>query len=346
MRNKPNSLAGTRVRARGPGAIMRNKAKLGQAGISGGQHVGTLLCRTNPIWHHSAPQRSEMASNKANLRMDRKRREPAGPPVPPVGQFCETNPISAGVEWDEAPGARDAGPTARNKPSGAGRPRPQRTECAERSQFTSAARKTIVKAKGLGDSTRHWAAVQTNPISGGRPDPKSELCKTNPISSSLTETRGAKCAKQDAPDKSRLRRSQSAISARERGSKLGSATSVVGVKQSQIWAGWGTWRILHRRGGLCETKPIPRRVGPAGGRLSKTKPICPAQRNQWGKPHPAGRHNCAKQTQFSPAGREAGPFGGKQCKTNPIWPSGQTARAAGGHKHAKQTQFPGGEPKR
>jgi hypothetical protein len=248
------------------GAIMQNKAKRGQAGISGGQHVRTLLCETNPIWHHSAPQWSEMASNKANLRMDRKRREPAGPPVPPVGQFCETNPISAGAEWDEAPGARDAGPTARNKPNGAGRPRPQRTECAERSQFTSAARKTIVKAKGLGDATRHWATVQTNPISGGRPDPKSGLCKTKPISGSLTETRRPNC-----------------------------------TKQSQTRAGWGIWRTAHRKGGLCETKPIPRRVGPAGGRLSKTKPICPARRNQRGKPHSTGGHNCAKQTQFGTA---------------------------------------------
>jgi hypothetical protein len=38
---------------------------------------------------------SPRAPNKANFRTDRKRQKPAGPPVPPVGQFCETKPISA-----------------------------------------------------------------------------------------------------------------------------------------------------------------------------------------------------------------------------------------------------------
>jgi hypothetical protein len=96
-------------------------------------------------------------------------------------------------------------------------------KCAKRTQFFDCGlrildcgfRKACGPPPGLAG-----LAVQTNPIG------RSRSCKTKPISSTLTPTRGRNWA-----------------------------------KQSQTWAGWDIWRTARQGGRFCETKPIPRRTG-------------------------------------------------------------------------------------
>jgi hypothetical protein len=117
----------------------------------------------------------------------------------PGSETCETNPICTwrGSLWGQV---RQTNPICRRW-----------------------AGKTIVKAKGLGDATRH----QGN------------------------------CAKQDTRDRSLVQPDRPAISARKRGAKPNSATFVVGIKQSQFcgrarkWARAGAFRCQS-----CQTKPI------------------------------------------------------------------------------------------
>ena len=95
----------------------------------------------------------------------------------------------------------------------------------------------------------------------------------------------------------------------------------------------------------------PQRLGTRGKRARRTQ-FAPAQRNRWGKPrpqtrfvafgspiHPTRGHNCAKQTQFSPAGKQAGSFRGEQCKTNPICRSCQQSVVG---RLCKTNPIPGG----
>ncbi len=100
------------------------------------------------------------------------------------------------------------------------------------------------------------------------------------------------------------------------------------AKQSQLSRRCPVGRGHRGRGRGANVQNEPNFPGGAGrdgaaaawsvGRMCKTKPICPAQRNRWGKPHPTRGHNGAKQTQFSPGGKQAGSLRSEQCKTNPI----------------------------
>jgi hypothetical protein len=153
-----------------------------------------------------------------------------GDAQPTKRRLCETKPNLVGLGY-----------LGKGRSSYVGRLR-RKVECAKRTQFAPAGRnlrvgqvrqtnpicrrwagKTIVKAKGLGDATRH----QGN------------------------------CAKQDTRDKSLVQPDRPAISARKRGAKPNSATFVVGIKQSQFcgrarkWAWAGAFRCQS-----CQTKPI------------------------------------------------------------------------------------------
>jgi hypothetical protein len=111
----------------------------------------------------------------------------------------------------------------------------------------------------------HSSPCQTKPISPGQAggaDIRWRPVQTKPIS--RAGTRGsARRTKQDAPDRSRDRPNRSPVLAWKRGPDADSATFVVGVKQSQTWAGWGI------RGRSNVTRgPVPPQSGPY-----ETKPI-------------------------------------------------------------------------
>jgi hypothetical protein len=180
--------------------IVRNKAKLGQNGTSGGWGVtGSLLCETKPIWRQVVEGKNVMVNWSARRF---RRNEPNS--LPSNAQN-EAN-LPGGAGWDGAPGTWDAGQMRQTNPISRGRDIPA-FHCSiippssfdayrattprcpvsfrQRTQFAAdGPERPSPRPEALPLPPARRRRCKTKPISGSAgPEgaTEGEICKTNPI---------------------------------------------------------------------------------------------------------------------------------------------------------------------
>jgi hypothetical protein len=276
-----------------------------------------VSCETKPIARSGAPRRCLDCGLRIADRPVGDVRPAACRLWPAEGEMCETNPISAVPRGTGIPSAALSGQAL--------------AVSLDHRQDADATIPPDGGTTNLSETPRQLH--QTNPIPGeagwGETTETADAgqsCETNPISAELG--RGGRSA---APNKANSRRSD----------------------------GWGRPSVRNKANQPRQTaRNRPNLATPAGGgaagerKCAKQTQFAPAQRNRWGKPHPARGRNCAKRTQFrrpgrglgdvtrganaqnepnftrapgNGRGRPGGPAGDPLRQTNPIsgsWPAG------------------------